>query len=271
MSRQPRIQVPGGIYHVVARGNERRAIFRDDSDRERFLEVLGRAVARYGWGALSYCLMGNHYHLLVRTPDANLARGMRQLNGVYAQGFNRRHDRCGHLFQGRYGAVLVQDGDHLKAAVRYVVRNPIRAGLVEDVREWRWSSHAATCGWRPPGIVAVDLLLAEFHEVRSFARRAYRELVEASDDPSHQQHPLVLGDEEFVDGHLALVAPSPEFPRAHLRPTRPPLHLLTPADVEAIVEAHRRGYSMREIASQLGCGVTTVHRRITRYELDVDG
>lgn len=118
IARAPRIEVENGIYHVVARGNERKAIYRDAADRERFLEILCLTVERYGWLALAYCLMGNHYHLLVETPRANLAKGMRQLNGVYAQSFNRRHGRDGHLFQGRYGARLVQADEHLLAVDR---------------------------------------------------------------------------------------------------------------------------------------------------------
>lgn len=129
MARPPRLEIANGIYHVVARGNERAAIFWDDTDRGRFLELLAHVVHRYQWRVLAYCLMGNHYHLLVQTPEPNFARGMRQLNGVYAQRFNRRHGRVGHLLQGRYGARLVQEDGHLLAAVRYIVRNPVRAGL----------------------------------------------------------------------------------------------------------------------------------------------
>ena len=155
MSRPPRIEVANGIYHVVARGNERRLIFVDDIDRERFLELLGGVAERYRWLVLSYCLMGNHYHVLVQTIGPNLARGMRQLNGVYAQWFNRRHVRVGHLFEGRYKAVLVQEGEHFERALRYVVRNPVRAGLTRCVDEWRWTSHGAMVGAAREGVVPV--------------------------------------------------------------------------------------------------------------------
>ena len=160
MSRPPRIEVANGIYHVVARGNERRLIFVDDIDRERFLELLGGVAERYRWLVLSYCLMGNHYHVLVQTIGPNLARGMRQLNGVYAQWFNRRHVRVGHLFEGRYKAVLVQEGEHFERALRYVVRNPVRAGLTRCVDEWRWTSHGAMVGAAREGVVPVVEVLS---------------------------------------------------------------------------------------------------------------
>lgn len=269
MARPPRIEAPGAIHHVVARGNERKAIYRDATDKLRFLEILGLTSTRYGWRVLAYCLMGNHYHLLVQTPNANLARGMRELNGVFAQAFNRRHGRDGHLFQGRYRAILVQADEHLLSAVRYIVRNPVRARLCERVEEWRWSSHAATVGSTPPGFLAVDRLLSSLHEDRARARALYLELVEAADDPPAPSHPLVHGDENFVASQLTTVKPSVEYTRAYVAPPRPPLQDLVrcPSDAAAMVEAHRaHGYSMRQIASALGCGLTTVHRRIRCWE-----
>jgi len=138
MARPLRLEFPGGIYHVTARGNERRWIFRDDADRLAFLDVLARVLDRFGWLCLAYCLMGNHYHLLVETPRPNLARGMRQLNGVYAQRFNRRHNRVGHLTQGRYGAVLVEGVVQLVIDELLEARLPLRpvgiaAGLTSPV------------------------------------------------------------------------------------------------------------------------------------------
>src|SRR3990172_8195853 len=113
MARPPRIESAGAVYQVTARGNEKRDVFRDDSDRELFLSTIHRANNRHNWICHSYCLMDNHYHLLIETPDGNLSMGMRQLNGVYTQLFNKRHGRIGHLFQGRYKAVLIQKDEHL--------------------------------------------------------------------------------------------------------------------------------------------------------------
>jgi REP element-mobilizing transposase RayT/AraC-like DNA-binding protein len=263
--RPPRIEHVGGVFHVVARGNERAVIFRDDRDRERFLEILEAVAIRYRWRVLSCCLMGNHYHLLVMTLEPTLARGMRQLNGVYAQWFNRRHRRVGHLFQGRYKAVSVQTNAHLQRTVRYVIRNPIRAGLSSEPEEWRWSSHRATVGRAPAGFVAVDELLACFADDRAEALRCYQLMVESLEDPPPSRHPLVSGDDVFVVERLACVPRDPEFSQAMVRPPRPTLAdiVCSVDDRAGVARAHiGHGYSLRQIATHLGCSVTTVHRRV---------
>jgi REP element-mobilizing transposase RayT len=269
ISRLPRIEVEDGIYHVVARGNERRAIFEAAADRERFLEIVEQAARRYRVHVLAYCLMSNHYHLLLQTPQANLARTMRQLNGVYAQDFNSRRGRSGHLFEGRYGARLVQADEHLAATLRYIVRNPLRARMCEQLDEWRWSSHGATCGLRPPGFLAVDRLLGYLGASGAEGRARYLALVGEGEDLPRSDHPLVAGDEHFFAAHLERVRPSPEHPRRALRPPRPPLAELvgSVADEVAIARANLdHGYSMREIATHLGCGIATVHRRVKSSE-----
>jgi putative transposase len=148
MTRPLRLESPGALYHVTARGNERRAIVRDDQDRQRWLTVLGQVVHLYRWTLHAYVLMDNHYHLLVETPEPTLSRGMRQLNGLYGQAFNRRHGRVGHLFKGRFKAIVVKKEAYLLTLCRYVVCNPVRAGSVKHAREWRWSSYRATAGLR---------------------------------------------------------------------------------------------------------------------------
>ena len=157
MSRPLRLQTPGAIYHVTARGNARRPIFEDDDDCARFLVVLASTVARYRVLCHAYCLMGNHYHLLVQTLEPNLSVAMRQLNGVYTQRFNRRHERCGHVLQGRFGAQLVDGDAYLREVCRYILLNPVRAGLVTHPGDWRWSSFRATAGETAvPGFLTVD-------------------------------------------------------------------------------------------------------------------
>jgi len=131
MARPLRIEYPGAVYHVTSRGNEKKAVFKDEQDRENFLRTLQHVNKRYNWLCHAYCLMDNHYHLLIETPDGNLALGMRQLNGVYTQLFNNRRHRTGHLFQGRYKAILIQKDTHLLEVCRYVVLNPVRARMVE--------------------------------------------------------------------------------------------------------------------------------------------
>lgn len=253
----------------MARGNERRSIYGDSADRERFLEVLALAPDRFDWRVLAYCLMSNHYHLLLQTPNANLARGMCQLNGVYAQSFNRRYGRDGHLFQGRYRARLVQANERLLATLRCIVRNPIRAGLCQRLEQWRWSSHLATIGAGPAGFIADEALLSFLGESRPQARARYLALVEAEEDPSPPSHPIIDGDACFVALHLERVRPNPEYPSSILRPPRPSLQgfVTSFADAAAIAHAYREhGYSMREIATHLCCGITTVHRRIRAHE-----
>ncbi len=238
-------------------------MFREDRDRERFLEILGGVAGRYRWRVLAYCLMGNHFHLLVMTLESTLARGMRQLNGVYAQWFNRRHRRVGHLFHGRYKAVSVQTDAHLRRAVRYVVRNPIRAGLSGQPEQWKWTSHHATVGRAEEKVVAVDALLACFADDRAEALRRYRVMVETLEEPPSSRHPLVAGDDIFVVERLSCVPRDPEFTRAMVRPPRPTLGDLVALtdDREGIVTAHIvHGYSLREIATHLGCSVTTIQR-----------
>jgi REP element-mobilizing transposase RayT len=142
VGRQPRSEETGAIHHVFARGNRRQAIFADDRDRLAYLAMLGAVVRRQRWVCLAYCLMGNHVHLLIETPEANLGLGMMRLHGPYAQAFNRRHGTAGHLFQGRYGAERVESDAQLVMTLRYIALNPVEAGLCADAREWRWGSYA---------------------------------------------------------------------------------------------------------------------------------
>jgi REP element-mobilizing transposase RayT len=269
VTRPLRVQVVNGVYHVTARGNERKAIYRDDTDRQRFLEVVTATLERFGWRCLCYCLMGNHYHLLARTPQPNLCRGMRDLNGIYAQWFNRRHGRDGHLFQGRYRAVLVETDEHLLTAVAYIATNPVRAGLCQSPAQWRWSSHLATLGQHLPGLLALDELLRHFGTTRTLARQHYRNLTE------HRQLEGITYNKRVIDGshdfhriHLAAHhAASPEIPAAHKRPPPPPLTqlLATTNDADAIATAYQHGYTMPTIAQHLGLHPSTISRRLSRH------
>ena len=136
MARPLRLEFAGALYHVTSRGNERKPIFLDETDFDGFSQILSEVCERYNWVIHSYCLMNNHYHLLVETPDANLSKGMRQLNGVYTQWFNRKQRRVGHLFQGRYKAILVEKDAYLLELSRYIILNPIRAHMVDNLSEW---------------------------------------------------------------------------------------------------------------------------------------
>jgi putative transposase len=267
MARPLRLEVEDGIYHLTSRGNERKAIYRDANDRQRFLEILRATLERFRWCCLGYCLMTNHYHLLVRTPQPNLARGMRDLNGIYAQAFNRRHGRDGHLFQGRYRAVLIERDEHLLTAVAYVVRNPVRAGMCVSPGEWHWSSHAATLGERPAGLLALDDLLSLLAPTRARARALYRELTEdeTRDEVASYDDRVIDGSEEFARELLSEVVPAPDIPSNHYLVPRPPLEqLLREGGIEAIERAYEHGYTMPTIARHLGLHVSTISRRLSR-------
>ena len=146
MSRPLRLEFAGALYHITARGNAREDIFRDDGDRATFLDLLAREIAQQRWRLYAYCLMGNHYHLLIETPEPNLTRGMQRLNQVYTQRFNRGHRRVGHVLQGRYKAIVVDKDSYFKELIRYVVLNPVRAKMVRGPERWAWSSYRATAG-----------------------------------------------------------------------------------------------------------------------------
>lgn len=146
MARPLRIEFPGAFHHVMARGNARQAIFRTTQDREEFLDVLKRVCARFDWRVWAYCLMDNHYHLLVETVEPTLSRGMREINGIYTQIFNRRHSRTGHVFQGRYKSLLIDEDAYLLEVSRYIVLNPVKAKICRGAADYRWSSYRQAIG-----------------------------------------------------------------------------------------------------------------------------
>ena len=204
MTRPLRIDLAGALYHVTSRGDRREDIFHDTSDREDWLTLLEQVCERFNWRCHAYCQMTNHYHVVVETPDANLSHGMRQLNGVYTQRFNRRHGLVGHLFQGRFKGILVERETHLLELARYVVLNPVRAGMVANAAEWRWSSFTAMTGAAPaPSWLTTDWLLSQFGQDRHTARLRYIDFVRAGAGQAPiwegLRHQLFLGSEVFVE------------------------------------------------------------------------
>ena len=236
MARPLRLEHPGAIWHITSRGNARQAIVHDDVDRACFVEILGRVVPMVRWRLHAWVLMTNHYHLLVETPEPTLARGMRQLNGVFSQAFNRRHARVGHLFQGRYKGILVERESHLLELVRYVVLNPVRAGMVRTPAEHAWSSYAETGGLRSAAKwLETDWTLAQFADRVGEARRRFREFVSQGRDTPYRPWGELrgrgcLGGDDFVESlaeRTRAIAVSPEVPRAQrLLGERPSLEIL---------------------------------------------
>jgi REP element-mobilizing transposase RayT len=230
MSRPLRLDHAGALWHVTSRGNERREVFADDDDRREFLRLLGRSVDLFGWKLYAWVLMDNHFHLVVGTPEATLSRGMRQLNGDFAQHFNRRHGRDGHVFQGRFKAILVQRDAHLLEVARYVVRNPVRAGMVASPGDWPWSSFRATAGLEnAPEWLDTSFLLEQLGSRRAAAAARYREFVvdpgAASYDPWGQVlGQIYLGSASFAEAARAETkAPENgrEVPRMQREPVAP--------------------------------------------------
>ena len=206
MTRPLRIEYPGAYYHVVNRGNNQENIFKNDRDREKFLEYLERATDRFSTIIHSYCLMGNHYHLLVETPEANLSLSMQWINVSYATYFNRKRDRHGHLFQGRFKAILIDADEYLKHLSRYIHLNPVRAKMVSAPSEYLWSSYRGFIGkQKAPQFLETDRLLSSFGRNKKEAKRNYKDFVEGVDinavENPHKQVTagFILGDRNFIN------------------------------------------------------------------------
>ena len=198
MARPLRIEFPDSIHHVTSRGNERRSIFRDDTDRRMFLHLLGQAVKRFGWSVTAWVLMTNHFHLVLQTPEPNLSRGMHWLNGKYSSWFNRRHDRCGHLFQGRFKSILVEGENYLREVIRYTVLNPVRAGMVALPEQYRWSSYRSSAGLDSANSwLDMPSLLELFDPDPSVAQQLYQEFVMARVDSQERLWDQVLNGMYF--------------------------------------------------------------------------
>jgi len=202
MSRPLRIEYPGALYHVTSRGDRKDTIFEDDVDRRRFLEILSEVIITDNWICHAYCLMGNHYHLVIETPEGHLSHGMRQLNGIFTQWSNHRHERVGHLFQGRFKSILIDKDAHLLELSRYVVLNPVRALMVTRPEDWPWSSYRSMLGlaacdkW-----LFTDELLALFSTKRSDAIQQYHQFVMQPISDSiwaNLKQQIYLGDDDFV-------------------------------------------------------------------------
>jgi putative transposase len=276
MARPLRIEYDGALYHVTSRGNDRKAIFKDDCDRELLLNTLTQVTERFHWICHGYCLMNNHYHLVIETPDGNLSKGMRQLNGVYTQAFNKRHGRIGHLFQGRFKAILVQKDSHFLEVCRYVVLNPVRVKTISHPRQWKWSSYKATAGMvQAHGCLTVDEILSHFGQRTRIAHEKYCEFVQAGIGSSsiwdNLEAQSLLGVEGFADGLRHLVTEKQqirEIPRGQRFVGRPTLEKLFAQRSRGITSRNQLiakavasyGYSEVDLASFLGLHYSTISR-----------
>jgi REP element-mobilizing transposase RayT len=205
MARPLRIEYPGAFYHVTSRGNEKKDVFKSQKDREKFLEYLESATKRYGAAIHAYCLMSNHYHLLLETPAGNLAQIMRHINGAYTTYFNVKRKRSGHLFQGRYKAILIEADEYAIELLRYIHLNPVRVGMVGKPEEYQWSSHRSYIGQnKVTDWLKTEFILGYFGRKAADAKNKYRKFIEDLLDREYDS-PLkatvastVLGSEDFV-------------------------------------------------------------------------
>ena len=281
MARPLRIEFPGGLYHVTSRGDRREDIYLCDADRQRWVDLLGEVCTRFNWFCHAYCLMDNHFHIVVETVDGNLSAGMRQLNGVYTQWHNRTHNREGHVFQGRFKAIMVQREAYLLELARYVVLNPVRAGMCNMPEDWPWSSYRMMQGQATSGQTSTppwlqrNWVLSQFGSNLQTAERAYVDHVRAGMGlPSvweELQGQMYLGDDEFVERMGEKVSAKrsidSEIPRLQRRAKAPPLAVFVAiADRNtAIAQAFATGcYSMKEIAQGFDIHYATVSRIVKK-------
>ena len=247
-----------------------------------FLNTLSQVTQRFHWLCYAYCLMTNHYHLLVETPDGNLSKGMRQLNGVYTQAFNRRHDRVGHLFQGRFKAILVQKDSHFLEVCRYIVLNPVRTKSVKYPGQWQWSSYRAMVGQTPvPDWLKTDEILSHFGAKRGLAQEKYRKYVrEATDVPTIWEDlkaQSILGTEGFAEAltdHVTGKNTVKEIPKEQRLLGRPTLKRLfnqtgkqrTKRDQLIADAVYQHGYSQIEVARHLDLHYSTISRLVKNHK-----
>ena len=277
MARPLRIEFAGALYHITSRGNARNAIYSTDGDQQQFLTLLQNPIQRYDWYCHAYCLMDNHYHLLIETNSPTLSKGMKYLNGTYTQYFNRQHHRVGHVFQGRFKAILVEKDSYLLELARYIVLNPVRAQLVRSANHWPWSSYRATISQASPlRCLQVDWLLSQFGSNREQAIMRYQNFVRAGIGlpPVWEKlkNQIFLGERVFVERlQSQILAESrdlKEIPKAQRRAIDKPLSYYVETfhnAKEGMNKAYASGgYTMQQIADAFGVHYSTVSRAIKK-------
>lgn len=290
MARPLRIEYAGAFYHVTSRGNERKAVYRSQRDREKFFSYLASATERYRAVVHVYCLMDNHYHLIIETPSANLSQIMHHINGAYTTYFNTKHARSGHLFQGRYRAILMEADAYAKEVSRYIHLNPIRAGFVENAEKYRWSScQYYTVEKKAPEWLKRDFILGYFGKRQKAAMKRYQDFLHAVMNQEYKNSlgglspSVILGGNKFMDeiktGFLKNRQPDRDLPTLRDLSRQPGLSQIERA-VESVLQSDKKsarqvklhmchrysGMKLREIGKRFGIGesgVTQASRRIS--------
>ncbi len=274
MARTLRISYSGALYHITSRGNAQENIYLFDTDREVFLSVLNDVYNKFDWHFHAYCLMSNHYHLLVETPRPNISKGMQYLNGVYTQRFNCMHNRVGHVFQGRFKSIIVEKESYLLELARYIILNPVRAHMVSSPAEWIWSSYLATAGQiLPPRWLSIDWLLAVYGECKKTSMSQYQKFVNEAcldyspwDDLKQQ---IYLGSEQFVTRAQSNINSSQdfsEFPSPQYKSIVSSINEYEQRSVsrdDAIKVAYASGgYNMQDLGNYFGLHYSRISRII---------
>ena len=284
MARPLRLQVAGEFFHILSRGNARQPIFLDDIDRAVFLDTLHSVVGGWSLRCHAYCLMGNHYHLLLQPSEPSISSALRQLNGVYGQAFNRRHGRVGHIFGGRFKSLLVARDNYLVQVTKYLALNPVCAGLVTNPEAWPWSHNRAMAGIAPtiPFLTRDEILKYFDSSNRTVAQEAYRRFVESGGGDDERLRTSIarggiLGDQALkarVSSAIDVFAADSEIPRYERFAHRPPLERLFNSpngrdrrdqQIREAYESHR--YTIGQIAAHLGLGRSTISRALRRPTL----
>ena len=278
MARPLRIEFAGALYHLTARGNARQDIYQEDADRDEFLNLLGHVCERYQWLCHAYCLMSNHYHLLVETQAPTLSKGMKVLNGSYTQLFNRKYNRVGHVFQGRFKGILVEAESYLLELSRYIVLNPVRARMVRSAKDWPWSSYRATAGLSTAHpALTTDWILSGFSPIRKAAQSEYREFVQRGrGQPTPWEslkNQIYLGSESFVDDMQCRVSPTQslqDIPKLQKQSMPKPLNYYREKFSDraiAMARAYLSGhYTLTQVGEEFGVSYTTVSRAVKAFE-----
>lgn len=271
MARPLRLEFEGAFYHITSRGNSKQAIYFQDSDYFKFLEVLQHVCERHFWRIHAYCLMTNHYHLVVETPVANLSIGMQQLNGVYTQYVNKVYERCGHIFQGRFKSIVVDSDSYYTTLIRYVLQNPLRAQMVSHIAEYKWTSYHASIGkWPAPDWLVVQQVLQHFHHDSTKAKAAFAAFCQITDEkPLWDQltNQIFLGDDSFTQLQLAKIAQpasTTDIPVVQRRSPVLPLEeyqrLNTDRNQAIAAAFHSGGYSMTDLAKHFSLHISTISK-----------
>ena len=262
MSRQARVRIPDGVYHVTTHGNGDTMIFEEPSEKERLLDLLADTAKKLDWAMYAWCVMGNHYHFLLKTSEDNLSQGMHHINMMYGEWYNNVRERHGHVFQDRFFSILITQDSHLLEASRYVVLNPLRAGLVTSPEQWRWSSYSTAVLCVPSRVCLKDQeLMRMFSQQEAESRDLYREFVYAG---IGLKKPAVL-----LSGRARRWAQSDDdaFSEDSLDASwRKPVRGLVPGatEISRVASLHQQGLTLREIATALGISHMTVRRYLAR-------